>query len=345
MAYDWGKLIDVVYQSTLRRDPQQAGRNYWIKDLQNKYQSSLSQGMNEGQAYGAASQHLLNSIMGGSEWKDAGVPTDISGLNEKINKLTKENVNLTDQVNNPYSDEDWNNLLNRSYQTAFNRDIGAEGKSYWGPQVRQQYEKLIGQGWSKDAAFGLSSQWLYKGLSASDEYKDANPDSIAAKYQALLDKEGTPTDLNWDWNSLIDSTYQTFFKRAAGQEGLDYWGKDLADYYQTKLTGGASEQDAYGLTNQYFLQGLQHSPEWQGIYGPTVNKGSDYVGGSGGGGTQIVHTTPQTSKTAGDQAVEQTLDTSASSIGSGAQRKKYNVGGGTSSLNIPTPSAGGLGIT
>lgn len=426
MAYDWGKLVDTVYQSTLRRTPQGVNRDYWSRHLQNVYDQSVGQGMSEGQAYGAASQNLLNSIMLSPEWQDTGNTADLSALNAEIATLTNENVSLTDQVNNPYSDEDWDNLLNRSYQSAFNRDVGQQGKTYWGPQVKDQYQQLVDKGWSKDAAFGLASQWLYKGLSAGSEYIDENPNSIQAQYQTLQTdyanlqnttnqpasynwrdlvnrtyqstlnrdaaQEGydywTPAvqsqyqsyldagasenqaysgasqwllkgvmaseeytednwNPNWDWNSLINSTYQTFFDRPAGQEGLDYWGPDLADYYQTKITGGATPQDAYGLTNQWFLQGLQHSPEWQGIYGPTVNQSdtTNYVGGSGGGGTQVIQATPQASKTAADQSVEPALDISTASVGSGVQRKKYNVGGGSSSLNIPNPSGGGLGIS
>ena len=418
MAYDWGKLVDTVYQSTLRRTPQGVNRDYWSRHLQNVYDQSVGQGMSEGQAYGAASQNLLNSIMLSEEWGDLGGNADVASLNTKIAELENLNVSLTDQVNNPYSDDDWNNLLNRSYQTAFNRDIGQQGKNYWGPQVKNQYQNFIDKGWSKDAAFGLSSQWLYKGLSGSTEYIDKNPNSVQAlyanlqnttnqpapynwrdlvnrtyqstlnrdaaqegydywtpavqsQYQSYLDAGASENQAysgasqwllkgvmaseeytednwnpNWDWNSLINSTYQTFFDRPAGQEGLDYWGTDLADYYQTKITGGATPQDAYGLTNQWFLQGLQHSPEWQGIFGPTVNQGdTNYVGGSGGGGTQVIQATPQASKTAADQSVEPALDISTASVGSGVQRKKYNVGGGSSGLNIPNPSGGGLGIS
>ena len=92
---------------------------------------------------------------------------------------------------------------------------------------------------------------------------------------------------------------------------------------------------------------MQHSPEWQGLYGPTVNQSdtTNYVGGSGGGGTQVIQATPQASKTAADQSVEPALDISTASVGSGVQRKKYNVGGGSSGLNIPNPSGGGLGIS
>ena len=50
--------------------------------------------MNEGQAYGAASQHLLNSIMSGSEWKDTGNTADLSALNAEIATLTNENVSI-----------------------------------------------------------------------------------------------------------------------------------------------------------------------------------------------------------------------------------------------------------
>ena len=127
------------------------------------------------------------------------------------------------------SDSDW---LNHIYKSQLGRDIGEEGKTYWGGELEG----------------GQSRDEVLANIRRSDEYKN---------------KQGSQSDEDW-----VRDTYRTELGREARKEGLDYWIKDLSSgQTRDEVIANIRRSDEYksrdwnDITDDPFRPKITISPE------------------------------------------------------------------------------------
>ena len=219
-GYDDYDFIVSVYQQLFRRDPDQAGGDYWLAELargaieRSEFILAIMNG-----ATGDDALMLANQTTVGSKFVETG-SNDIGQAQEVMQNITSDASSMDSALESmggfvqPSISE-----VSKLYKATFNRDPDEEGLEYW---VNQS---------------GLDINGIAKSFFDQEETQDRYPEGYS----------------NHDF---IVSIYNNLFNREPDEAGLEYWEGELSSYtidrslFILTVINGATGEDALLLEEE-----------------------------------------------------------------------------------------------